>query len=344
MYVKKNYNLKETFFDSGKHLFWLAPYTLLIALLYRYTALRLFTIPWLPLSLIGTAVTFYVGFKNNQAYDRLWEARTVWGSIVNTSRMWGSNIKALVVPAAVGVTTDQGLLDLQKAMVYRQIAWLYQLRRQLLEPTAWEHVSQPGPYRRNALQRVQKTGLGLFGEDITADRLHRYLSPAELEALPAYKNAAAQLLDQQSQHVARLRKSGHVGDFEHMALQSLLNGFYEHQGKAERIKKTPFPRQFASFGFLMVGIFIAMLPFGFFSEFAKIGDYGIWLAVPFVILISWVYVVMELVGDYSENPFEGMVNDVPMLALTRTIEIDLLQQLGEADLPAPIQPINHVLL
>lgn len=60
--------------------------------------------------------------------------------------------------------------------------------------------------------------------------------------------------------------------------------------------------------------------------------------------ISWVYVVMELVGDYSENPFEGLSNDVPMLTLSRTIEIDLLQQLGETDLPAPIQPVNHVLL
>ncbi|UOQ69340.1 bestrophin family protein [Hymenobacter volaticus] len=100
MYVKKNYSLTETaFFNSGKHLTWLVPYTLLVAGLYRYTALHQFSFPWLPLSLIGTAVTFYVGFKNNQAYDRLWEARTIWGGIVNSSRIWGSNIRALVAPA-----------------------------------------------------------------------------------------------------------------------------------------------------------------------------------------------------------------------------------------------------
>ena len=131
---------------------------------------------------------------------------------------------------------------------------------------------------------------------------------------------------------------------EHVALQGILNDFYEHQGKAERIKKTPFPRQFASVGFIMVCLFVGMLPFGFFSEFAKIGAYGIWLAVPFTILIGWVYVVMELVGDYSENPFEGLTNDVPMLSISRTIEIDLLQQLGEANLPGSIQPMDHVLL
>ncbi|UOG77462.1 hypothetical protein MTX78_24260 (plasmid) [Hymenobacter tibetensis] len=345
MYVKKNYSLTETaFFNSGKHLAWLVPYTLLIAVLYRYTALHQFSIPWLPLSLIGTAVTFYVGFKNNQAYDRLWEARTVWGGIVNSSRTWGSNVNAFVVSAAEGTTPAEALTEAKRVIIYRQIAWLYLLRRQLLEPTTWEHVSQPGFYGQDAQQKLQKIGLGLFGEDITNNRVQRYLSPAEQEALPTYKNAAAQLIDKQSQHLARLRKAGHLGDVEHIALQSILNDFYEHQGKAERIKKTPFPRQFASVGFMMVCIFIAMLPFGFFSEFIKMGDNGIWVAVPFVVLISWVYVVMELVGDYSENPFEGLSNDVPMLALSRSIEIDLLQQLGETDLPSPIQPVKHVLL
>jgi putative membrane protein len=53
---------------------------------------------------------------------------------------------------------------------------------------------------------------------------------------------------------------------------------------------------------------------------------------------------MELVGDYSENPFEGLSNDVPMLSICRNIEIDLLQQLGETNLPEPIQPIHNVLL
>ena len=87
-----------------------------------------------------------------------------------------------------------------------------------------------------------------------------------------------------------------------------------------------------------------MLPFGFYSEFDKIGHYGIWLAIPFTIIIGWIYVVMELVGDYSENPFEGLMNDVPMLSICRNIEIDLLQQLGETDLPEVIQPIKNVLL
>jgi putative membrane protein len=184
----------------------------------------------------------------------------------------------------------------------------------------------------------------LFGADITDAHVQKYLSEAEYKQLPSFKNGAAQLIDRQAQELARLRKAGHVGQFEHVTLQGILNDFYDHQGKAERIKRTPFPRQFASFGFIMVCLFIVMLPFGFYSEFSKIGNYGIWLAVPFIVVISWVYIVMELVGDYSENPFEGLANDVPMLSICRTIEIDLLQQLGETNIPEPIQPIKNVLM
>jgi ion channel-forming bestrophin family protein len=344
MYIKKNYTLRETLFISGKHFFWLIPYVLLVAILYQFTPLQEFNIPWLPLSIIGTSVAFYVGFKNNQAYDRLWEARMIWGGIVNSSRMWGSNIKAFVVSPATEKMNEADLFELKKKMVYRHIAWLYKLRKQLLDPTPWEHVSLKGGFRRDAMEKMQKLGLGLFGEDITDQEIKKYLTVSEYQQLPSFKNGAAQLIDMQSQELARLRKTDLLGNFEHVALQGILNDFYDHQGKAERIKRTPFPRQFASFGFIMVCIFIIMLPFGFYSEFSKIGNYGIWLAVPFLIVISWVYIVMELVGDYSENPFEGLSNDIPMLSICRNIEIDLLQQLGETNLPEAIQPIHHVLM
>ena len=47
---------------------------------------------------------------------------------------------------------------------------------------------------------------------------------------------------------------------------------------------------------------------------------------------------------FGEDPFENFVNDVPMTALCRTIEIDLRQMLGETDLPEPIGPVNDILM
>jgi len=54
--------------------------------------------------------------------------------------------------------------------------------------------------------------------------------------------------------------------------------------------------------------------------------------------------VMELIGDYSENPFEGLMNDVPMFSICRNIEIDLLQMLGETNVPDTVQPKNGILM
>lgn len=87
-----------------------------------------------------------------------------------------------------------------------------------------------------------------------------------------------------------------------------------------------------------------MLPLGIVAEFAKLGPAGVWLMIPFGSIVGWIYVLMELIGDYSENPFEGLSTDIPMLSICRTIEIDLLQMLNETDLPKPIQPIHNVLM
>ena len=79
-------------------------------------------------------------------------------------------------------------------------------------------------------------------------------------------------------------------------------------------------------------------------ELLKINEWGIWFSVPIVTLISWVFLMMELVGDYSENPFQGMINDIPMLSLCRTIEIDLREILNETELPPNIEAKKGVLI
>lgn len=66
--------------------------------------------------------------------------------------------------------------------------------------------------------------------------------------------------------------------------------------------------------------------------------------MPVAVQVAWIYLTMELVGDYSENPFQGMANDIPMLSLCRVIEIDLREMLGETDLPPGIQVKNNVLM
>ncbi len=344
MYVKKNFGLLAILRFSGGHIIWLTAWAGAVSFFYWFTHWTWLEIPWLPVSIIATAVAFYIGFKNNQAYDRLWEARKIWGAIVNSSRAWGSGVKGFVTTQfADGSYTEEEVSSIHKRLIYRHIAWLYTLRNQLLIPTSWEHISQSKHIARTTKKRRESIGVGMFKDGKTEQELKKFLPASEYETIINFKNSATQIIDRQAQELKELRKKGLIEDFRHMELQQILYDFYVHQGKAERIKKFPLPRQYGSMSAVFVGIFIFLLPFGMVTEFHSV-PYGHFLAIPFTVLVSWVYLMMELVGDYSENPFEGLGNDIPMLALSRTIEIDLREMLGETDLPPGIQAVNGVLM
>jgi len=345
MYVKKSFTLKEILRFSGGHLLWISAWTIFITVVHEAFHPTWMAIPWLPISVIGTALAFYLGFKNNQAYDRLWEARKIWGAIVNSSRAWGTSVKAFVSDQFAKSGVPKTAIDKHvKTLTYRHIAWLYALRSQLLLPTPWEHISQSGHVGRVTKKRMKRFGKDLLGDEITINELNQFLPESEFQRLINYKNTATQIIDQQSQDLKMLREQNMIDDFRHMELQNILNLFYDHQGKAERIKKFPLPRQYGNMSQIFIGIFIFLLPFGMVSEFHKLGEMGAWLSIPFTVIIGWVYLMMELVGDYSENPFEGLGNDIPMYSLCRVIEIDLREMLGETDLPPGIEAKDGILM
>ena len=346
MYVKKNFSVGSVLAFTGIHILYLTLWATAITLLFEFTQFDWLRIPWLPLSVIGTAVAFYVGFKNNSSYDRLWEARKIWGAIVNSSRMWGASVRHFVGTTFASAPFSRlEVYRVHQRLIHRHIAWLYALRSQLLVPTSWEHMgTQSETYRRYIEYRKKQFGMGLYADEITEVELTRFLPPQEVKSLIDFRNTATQIVDRQAEELKALRDAELIDDFRHMALQDLLNDLYTHQGKCERIKKFPFPRQYASTGLYFVFIFCALLPFGMVPAFQDIGPYSVWLAIPFTVIVGWVYITMELVGDYSENPFEGLGNDIPMLSLCRVIEIDLLEMLREEEIPGPIEPVNHVLM
>lgn len=345
MFVNKNFTPREVLTFTGGHLIWLTAWAALVAAIYNYTGWQWMALPWLPLSVIGIAVAFYLGFKNSSAYDRLWEARKIWGAIVNASRAWGATTRAFVTDqfAESGPSPDE-LSALHSRLIHRHLGWLYALRSQLLIPTMWEHARQWGHIGALNRRRQQELGVGLFNDEYTEQGLARLLPPEEYDELIHYQNTATQIIDRQAQDLKALRARGLIDDFRHMELQKLLNEFYVFQGQCERIKKFPLPRQYASSSFVFVWIFIFLLPLGMISEFSSVGSFGVWLSIPFTVLVGWVFVMMELIGDYSENPFEGLGNDIPMLAICRAIEIDLIEMLGRDEPPPPVEPIKGVLM
>jgi putative membrane protein len=187
----------------------------------------------------------------------------------------------------------------------------------------------------------------------TAESYRNHLSAGEAADLEKYSNKATQLLRRQGDRLRALAEDGLLDSYRHVAMMAMLGAFYDAQGKCERIKNTPFPRQVANFGLLFTWVFIVLLPLAFVDMFeaeAKLHslstrltlDYVL-VMVPFTVLISWVFFVMEKVSDSTEDPFEGGVTDVPISALCRTIEIDLKEMLEAKEIPEPLKPVDGVL-
>ena len=129
-----------------------------------------------------------------------------------------------------------------------------------------------------------------------------------------------------------------------MEFHSLVRSFYEDQGKSERIKNFPFPRQYASTALWLTMVFSAFVPFGLMDVFQDVNNWTFWLN-PFMSgLIIWIFFLMEKIGDYSENPFEGTYNDVPITSIARGIEIDMRQMIDDTNIPEAMQAENGFLM
>jgi putative membrane protein len=329
MFIKQNYGLWMTFNWSKKPFLYGLLYAASITAAYEFLPLNI-AIPWQPLSIVGIAVAFYLGFKNNSSYDRTWEARKIWGGIVNSSRSFASAVMAFVK-----TENKDEAQSIKQTLIYRHIAWLTALRYQLRLSCPWEHTSE----RLSGLY-VPTICEAYF--DSLDKEIEHLIRPEELEQHKRKTNMATQLLATQSQKLKTLKELNYLTEMEHFRLQELIGNLYDEQGKSERIKNFPFPRQYASTALWTTFVFSALVPFGLLDVFTE-GTW-VWLTVPFSALIIWVFFLTEKIGDYSENPFEGTYNDVPITSISRAIEIDLREMLGETDVPPPIKDENGFLM
>jgi ion channel-forming bestrophin family protein len=328
MHTGSHYSFGEFIMWTRRDIYKLLVVAAIPTVLYQVFDLKWLAIPWVPVALIGTGAAFIVGFKNTQTYNRLWEARQIWGAIINASRSLGIMTKDFVFDDR---TTHQQIL-------YRHCAWLTALRFQLRESRTWENINKPYNKEYRSFYKVSEW------ESKLDEELKKYLSDDELRYIMSKKNRATQLISLQSKHFRELKQAGKIDPLNYVELENMLVNLYDQQGKCERIKNFPYPRQFASINLFFVWLLVIMLPFGMLNEFQKLGDNFVWLTIPFSVIVSWVFTSMEKVGESTENPFEGGANDVPITALSRTIEIDLRDMLDEADLPTPITAINNILL
>jgi ion channel-forming bestrophin family protein len=319
---------------SWKHIVFFAAYSLVIFLAFHKAHWKFMAIPFLPVGTIGTAVAFYVGFKNNSSYERLWEGRKIWGAIEGLSRSWGALIMAI---PEISLRNMQGLCE---QLIRRQIAWCNVLRLQLRNATAHRNLHRTPP--EVALAQ------SIYGPALASEKVEIYVQSAvakeDLPSIESSTNPALRLLELQLIGIESLSNEAGIKEGLTDKLREIVVDCIKEQGSSERLKSFPFPRQYAYFSGVFVWIFLLLLPFGLMDELGK-GSPGLdWLVIPFSTLISWMFITMEQVGDSSEDPFEMAINDVPLTAICRNIEIELLQMLGEKDLPAAIVPVADILM
>lgn len=335
MYIRRNLRLRII---VGLAWRFLVPYLVYCALVVwchesgKQYDIHIF-IPFLPLSTIGIAVSFYLGFKNNQSYERLWEARKIWAHIVSTSRTWGNQVMNLVFDPDPEHPSSESIQAAQHKLILCQLAWINSLRVALRTESRFSphHTKFIAP--RLALENQSQQSI-----------MQLYLTDEQAEVVNFAANVPSQLMRLQGEHLKQLLQSGLLSDFRHMQMMDTLEKCNDSQALCERIKSTPFPRQYAFYSQLFTWVFVLLLPFGLVSQFDTLEHNFSWLTVPFSGLIAWIFMSMEVIGDRSEDPFESFIHDVPMNSLCRSIEVDLLQMLGEQELPQNVQPVDDVLM
>jgi putative membrane protein len=339
MHAGKKFSLKEVLLWTRRDIFKFIVLSTIPTLLYVLLDWNWLSLPWLPIALIGTAVAFLIGFKNNASYDRLWEGRKIWGAIVNSSRTWGIFVLDFVTNKhAAEPLIESELKAVHRRLIYRHIAWLTALRHQLRQPKNWENIEKSYNVEYRKIFTVVEF------ENKLEDELPPFLSAEDKFYVLSKKNRATHILKLQSNDLKKLLDQGLIEDFRHMEMENMLKDFYTQQGASERIKNFPYPRQFATINLYFVWLFMLLVPFGMLQEFGELGGHKVWLTIPFSTLVCWVFHTMEKIGEATENPFEGGANDVPMTALSRTIEIDLREMMDEKDIPESIKVENNILM
>lgn len=318
MWVERKQSWIKTVVLGGSALphIWLRVFAVTtIALMVTFVYMRVpalhYSISSTPFVLIGLPLGIFIGFRNNSAYDRFWEGRKAWGSLVNTSRSVTRQVLTLLEPMAESrqsLATDpqeaSRLRAAEAAMVHLVIAFVHALRHHLRD------------------------------SDPSSD-LARVLGGRGAEGFRDEGNVPVAILQRLGDHVTEARHAGWIHPLHVQILETSLVSLTDVLGICERIKSTPIPYSYTVLIHRIVAVYCGFLPFGLAESIG-------W-ATPVVVLgVSYALFGLDAVGDELEQPFGLDTNDLALESISWNIERDLRKRLGEP-VPDRIQPVRGVL-
>jgi ion channel-forming bestrophin family protein len=263
------------------------------------------TLTTVPFSLIGLALAIFLGFRNSAAYDRYWEARKLWGDLLHRSRSFARQLQSLVALPPPSSLLPEGGEDPRRRMTLRIIAFAHALRH-------W-----------------------LRGTDASAD-MARLLPPREAQECAGSRLATEFILRATGRDLGALVREGQLHPQLAASIDAGLSALAAVAAGCERIKTTPIPFAYTLLLHRTAWLYCFLLPFGLVDT--------IGYATPVVVaVVAYTFFGLDALGDEIEDPFGLADHHLPLDALCRTVEINLLEATGASELPEPLLPVRDQL-
>lgn len=251
------------------------------------------TLTTIPFTLLGLPLAVFLGFRNNAAYDRYWEARKQWGELVHKTRTLARQCQNLIADD-VAAEASRGLEDVRVRMVYRAIAIVYALKHELRE--------------------------------IEADLPEGLLTDVELRQIASSSNRPHLLLMNMGADLRLCLQQNRIDPCLAAAIDDTLSAIAAAAAACERIKSTPIPFSYTLLLHRTAYLYCFLLPFGLVDSIGFMTPFV-------VAIIAYTFFGLDALGDEIEEPFGVEPNDLPLDALCRTIETNLRETLGDPRLP-----------
>ncbi|WP_152222853.1 bestrophin family protein [Pseudomonas sp. SCB32] len=250
-----------------------------------------------PFTLWGLTLAIFLGFRNNVAYQRFWEARTLWGELLIVTRNLARQTRSLLPDLTP---------EARRGLCNPLIAFAYVLRDHLRGTSQSEDV-------------------------------RRLLGTNESAALAATATPTNALLASVGERFAKRAREAGAGDITLAAIDQQMTRLSYVLGGCERIRNTPIPYPYILMLHRIVHVYCFLLPF------CLVDSIG-WFTPLAVCVLAYTFFGLDALGDQIADPFDTQPNDLPLDAMSRNVEIAVLEILGESPLPEPLQPVNGLLL
>ncbi len=250
-------------------------------------------------TLLGIALSLFLGFRNNASYQRWWEARMLWGQLVYDARSLTRQVLSFIDD-----DNEHGR-ETQRTMVYLTIAFAHAVRHRLRGTPPWADI-----------------------DPFVASIHHNGMRQA--------KNVPDHIMRLMGKHLGDIRRQGLVSEQVIQNMDERLTSMTIVLAACERIHNTPLPFAYMLLVHRTTYLYCIMLPFGL---VASLG----WATPLVCAVIAYTFFGLDALSEELEEPFGLAANQLPLTALSRTIEINLREALGETNLPTDIMPIDGYL-